>query len=71
MCTSKFTDALLIGLLTMVVGLIISRLFMGSAGKEFKHWGTVAGSYFLTGLIIAWVQQRVGISGWYCLEQEP
>jgi len=59
-------EAIVVGLSTMVVGLIISYIAMGKAAAEFEHWGTVALTYFLTGGIVHLVYEFSGANKWYC-----
>lgn len=59
-------ELIVVGIATMVVGLILSYISMGEKSKEFKHWGSVALTFFLTGAIIHAGFETTGWNKWYC-----
>ncbi len=68
---SLFTEALSVGLITAVVGSIISLLFMFLFSKDFKiakysFWPQVFVSYFVTGLVIHLILEWTGVNKKFC-----
>ena len=63
----KFSvEVLVVGIMTVIIGLIISYITMGEKAKKFNHWERVALSFFLTGLIIHLLCELTGLNKWYC-----
>ena len=60
------TEILFVGILTTIIGLIISYIMMGQKSKEFKHWDQVGLSYFITGALIHIICEYTKINKWYC-----
>lgn len=60
------TEMVVVGLMTAFIGSVISYLFMGKEAKEFKHWKSVWGSLFVTGVLIHFLCEVLGINKWYC-----
>lgn len=62
-------EALVVGLITGIVGLIISTAFM-LPSKDFSlnyhFWTQVLVSFFLTGFLIHLICEATGINKWYC-----
>jgi uncharacterized integral membrane protein len=59
-------EILIVGILTAIVGLIISYIMMGEKSNEFKHWNQVGLSYFITGALIHIICEFTKINKWYC-----
>lgn len=59
-------EALYVGIATVVVGLVISYVAMGKAAEDFKHWRTLALTYFLTGAVLHILFQVTGLNKQYC-----
>ncbi len=70
MLSKLFIEALSVGLLTAIIGFIISTLFMLSSPsfswKTYSFWPQVLLSYFLTGFLIHLLCEFLGINKWYC-----
>jgi hypothetical protein len=66
-----FLEALLVGLLTSVVGFIISTLLMFTNTnfnlKNYRFWPSVVLSYFITGFIIHLLCELTKLNKWYCM----
>ena len=63
----KFSiEIVIVGIMTMVIGLIISYITMGEKAHNFHHWNRVALSFFLTGLIIHLLCELTKLNAWYC-----
>jgi hypothetical protein len=65
-----FIEALSVGLLTSIIGFIISTLFMIPQKrfnfKTYTFWPWILLSYFITGFLIHLICQFSGINKWYC-----
>jgi hypothetical protein len=59
-------EIIAVGFLTLLIGLIVSRVMMGKEAEHFKHWPQVAASYFITGALIHIICEATGINKWYC-----
>ena len=59
-------EILVVGILTTIIGLIISYIMMGESSKNFKHWTRVGLSYFITGALIHIICEFTNINKWYC-----
>ena len=59
-------EIFVVGILTMIIGLIVSHIMMGKDARNFKHWHQVAASYFITGVLIHMICEATGINKWYC-----
>lgn len=64
-------EILFVGMLTMIIGLIISyiTMYIGSPiqTKQFDHWGSVAFSFVVTGMLIHIICEYTGINKYYCV----
>jgi hypothetical protein len=60
------TEIFFVGILTTIIGLIISYIMMGQKSKGFKHWDQVGLSYFITGALIHMICEFTKINKWYC-----
>ena len=67
---SLLIEALVVGIMTAILGFIISTLFMmlnkDFSFKKYSFWWQVLGSFFVTGVIIHLVCDGTGINKWYC-----
>lgn len=65
-----FFEALIVGLVTAVVGFIISTLFMLTSKdfswKKYHFWPQVVLSYFITGFLMHIGFEFAGANKWYC-----
>lgn len=63
-------EALVVGLVAGIVGLIISTLFMLPSKdfslKKYHFWPQVALSFFVTGFILHVGFELAGANKWYC-----
>jgi len=71
MRASLFTEALVVGVITAVVGLVISTAMMYATQKGFSlrsytFWWQVALAMFLTGALIHVVLELTGINRKWC-----
>jgi ABC-type antimicrobial peptide transport system permease subunit len=69
--TNLLTEALVVGLVSAIVGLIVSTLLMYAFSKDFSlkkydFWPQVALSYFITGIVLHLGFEWVGANKWYC-----
>jgi len=64
------TEALIVGVATAVLGLILSTLFMLTSKdfsfKKYHFWPQVLGAFFLTGFLIHIGCEMTGVNKWYC-----
>ncbi len=68
---SLFTEALAVGLITAIIGSLISVLFMFLFNKKFNlndyhFWPQVFFSYFVTGFIIHVILEWTGVNKKFC-----
>jgi len=65
-----FVEALVVGLVSAVVGFIISTLFMLPSKefsfKKYNFWPQVMLSYFITGVVLHLGFEVAGANKWYC-----
>jgi H+/Cl- antiporter ClcA len=64
-------EALIVGVVTAVVGFIISTALMYARNsdfslKKYNFWPYVLFGYFITGFIIHLIFQWTGGNAWYC-----
>jgi len=64
-------EVIVVGLMTALVGFIISSLMMVLLAKDFSvkkyhFWWQVFLSYFITGCLIHLLCEASGINHWYC-----
>lgn len=68
--SSFLVEALVVGLVAGVVGLIVSTLFMlpskDFSWKKYHFWPQVALSFFVTGFILHVGFELAGANKWYC-----
>ncbi len=65
-----FQEAVFVGLATMILGTILSYGFMAynqqSWQVKFNHWNTILVSEFLTGFLVHYISEYIGLNTWYC-----
>lgn len=66
MCYNFIGELIIVGLMTMIVGLILSYIFMGKERDNFKYWKLIALIMFLVGVIIHILCEITGINKLYC-----
>lgn len=63
-------EALIVGIITMVIGTVLSVLSMylqpGFSIKQIDFWGYLLAVNFLTGFITHLLCECVGLNKWYC-----
>lgn len=59
-------EALIVGVLLMVLGFILSYIMMGKDAKDFQHWNRVLLTYFLAGAIFHILCELAGVNKKYC-----
>ena len=62
-------EAIAVGILTVIVGTFISKLFSRKVPSTCKDWNknyVMELSLFLTGLLIHLICEYTGINKWYC-----
>jgi len=58
-----------VGLATVVVGLVVSTLWMRASSGKWPSGGiqlSVAGSLFVTGALVHIIAEYMGVNKWYC-----
>ena len=64
--TRFLTEIIVVGLMTTIVGLLISYALMGKERDNFKHWTSVMVGYFATGCLVHMICELTQINKWYC-----
>lgn len=59
-------EIFVVGIMTMIVGTLLSYIFMGKERDNFKQWNVIYLTMFLTGAIIHIVCEISGINKYYC-----
>ncbi len=63
-------EALVVGLMVTLIGLVISYISMyvksPEKTKDFEHWKSIFGSFFISGLLVHLLCEYVGLNKWYC-----
>lgn len=63
-------EALVVGVVAAVVGLLISTLFMmldkDFSFEKYDFWPRVMLSYFVTGVLLHFIFEYFGANKWYC-----
>jgi hypothetical protein len=57
-------EAMVVGLISALVGFIISYISMGKNARNFEHWGSVLATFFLSGVIVHFTCEMLGINSW-------
>ena len=68
-----FVEAVAVGIVTVIVGTIVSKLFqaffkveVNPACKGWNKYYAMEISLFLTGLVAHYAFELLGLNGWYC-----
>lgn len=63
-------EALTVGVMTAVVGSLVSLIFMLQnpefVFEKYTFWPQVAWAYFFTGVLIHFMCEGFGLNRWYC-----
>lgn len=63
-------ELIVIALMVMIIGLIISYIFMYLQSPQetlnFQYWWVIALSFALTGIIVHLICEFSGLNTWYC-----
>jgi hypothetical protein len=61
-------EALFVGVLSAVIGFIISTAIMVASKnlKRYTFWPWVIISFFITGVLVHFICEYFGINKWYC-----
>ena len=57
-------EATVVGLISTLVGFILSYISMGKDAPTFKHWGSVLATFFFSGVIVHFTCEMLGINAW-------
>lgn len=57
-------EAIVVGLISTFVGFILSYISMGKKARDFDHWGSVLATFFLSGVIVHFTCEILGINSW-------
>lgn len=65
-----FIEAIMVGIMTLVLGTIISVLFMYTSKdfsiKKIDFWPSLLASNFMLGFLLHIICEWTGINKWYC-----
>lgn len=64
--TKFLIEIVIVGLMTTIIGLLVSYALMGKERDNFKHWKTVMLGYFATGCLVHLGCELSQINKWYC-----
>ena len=57
-------EASIVGLISALVGFILSYISMGKDARNFQHWGSVIATFFFSGVIVHFTCEVLGINSW-------
>ena len=57
-------EATIVGLISIIVGFTLSYISMGKNARNFEHWGSVLATFFLSGVIVHFTCEVLGINSW-------
>ena len=57
-------EASIVGLISTLVGFILSYISMGKDARTFDHWGSVLTTFFFSGVIVHFTCEVLGINSW-------
>ncbi len=70
MKTEVFVEAIVVGIITALLGFIISTALMFTSKKfklkEYHFWYQVVLAFFLTGFVVHLGCEAFGFNKWYC-----
>lgn len=62
-----FIEAIFVGFLVLVFGVLFSAISMGwEETRKFKHWMSILVVMFLLGVTVHLVCELTGLNKWYC-----
>ena len=68
--TTLLKEAMVVGVVTAIFGLVISTLFMLQSKdfsfQKYDFWPRVMLSYFVTGFLLHMIFEKTGANSWYC-----
>lgn len=59
-------EAIIVGIINVILGFCISYVFMGKEAEQFKHWKSVLLSFFITGVVFHLTCEFTGLNAYYC-----
>jgi len=57
-------EAMVVGIISTIVGFTLSYISMGKDARTFDHWGSVLTTFFFSGVIVHFTCEVLGINSW-------
>ena len=57
-------EAIIVGIISTLVGFTLSYISMGKDVHKFEHWGSVLITFFFSGVIVHFTCETLGINAW-------